>query len=212
MIPASVLAWADLLPRRSTTLEVTESLGELERLDHDTLLLLVVSDLGVACQGEVLPQGVSVETVVGHDSPQVWVIDEEDTEEIVDFTLVPVGTVVEGCDGWDGSGLVRVGLHPDTRVVTDRQHVVDDLETLVAGRVVYGGDVGDLGELGGGVVFEEGEGGDDAGGRDVDGELILPNGELLDVFGQTGQQILAVLVQRVGLVCDLVGRVDDRGV
>lgn len=96
--------------------------------------------------------------------------------------------------------------------MTDRQHVVDDLETLVAGGVVYGGDIGDLGELGGGVVFEEGEGGDDAGGRDVDGELIFPDGEpgywgsalglvlrtardvLLDVFGQTGQQVLAVLV------------------
>lgn len=141
-------------------------------------------------------------------------VDEEDTEEIVDFTLVPVGAVVERCDGRDGRGLVRVGLHPDARVVTDGQHVVDDLETLVAGGVVYGGDVGDLGELGGGVVFEEGEGGNDAGGRDVDGELILPDGEpgyegsvvclvlrealysdvLLDVFGQTGQQILAVLV------------------
>ena len=98
--------------------------------------------------------------------------------------------------------------------MADGEQVVDDLETLVAGGVVYGGDVGDLGELGGGVVFEEGEGGNDAGGRDVDGELILPDGEpgyegsvvclvlrealysdvLLDVFGQTGQQILAVLV------------------
>ena len=51
------------------------------------------------------------------------------------------------------------------------------------------------------MVLEEGEGGDDAGGRDVDGQLILPDGEswvwsdgvysevstdiLLNVFGQT---------------------------
>ena len=52
--------------------------------------------------------------------------------------------------------------------MADGEQVVDDLETLVAGRVVDGSDVADLGELGGGVVFEEGEDGDDAVGRDVD--------------------------------------------
>jgi hypothetical protein len=52
--------------------------------------------------------------------------------------------------------------------VADGEHVVDDLEALVAGRVVDGGDVADLCEFGGSVVFEEGEDGDDAVGRDVD--------------------------------------------
>jgi hypothetical protein len=52
--------------------------------------------------------------------------------------------------------------------VADGEHVVDDLEALVAGRVVDSGDVADLCELGGGVVFEEGEDGDDAVRRDVD--------------------------------------------
>jgi hypothetical protein len=61
--------------------------------------------------------------------------------------------------------------------VTDGQHVVDDLEALVLGGVVDGGDVGDLGVLGGCVVLEEGEDGEDTGRGDVDGDLILPDGE-----------------------------------
>jgi len=59
--------------------------------------------------------------------------------------------------------------------VADAEHVVDDLEALVLGGVVNGGDVRDLGVLGRCVIFEEGEGGDDARGRDVDGQFILPN-------------------------------------
>ena len=52
--------------------------------------------------------------------------------------------------------------------MADGEQVVDNLETLVASRVVDSGDVADLSELGGGVVFEEGEDGDDTVGRDVD--------------------------------------------
>jgi hypothetical protein len=188
------VARSDLLPRRTTTLKVPEGLRQLKRLNHNALLLLVESELGVAGQGEVLPQWVSVEAVVGHDAPQIGVADEEDTEHVVDLTLVPVGTVVEACDGGYGRGLVGVGLDANARVVADGEHVVDDLEALVAGRVVDSGDVADLCEFGGGVVFEEGEDGDDAVGRDVDleglsvllllqcwertyGQLILPDRE-----------------------------------
>jgi hypothetical protein len=52
--------------------------------------------------------------------------------------------------------------------VADGEQVVDDLEALVAGRVVDGSDVADLSELGCGVVFEERENGEDAIRRDVD--------------------------------------------
>lgn len=160
----AVVTRADLFPGRAAALKVSERLGELERLNHNALLLLIISDLSVAGQGEVLSQRVSVETVVGHDAPQIRVVREEHTEEVVYLTLVPVGTVVEGCDGWHGRRLVGVGLDADARVVANGEQVVDDLEALVAGGVVDGGDVADLGELGGGVVFEEGEDGDDAVG------------------------------------------------
>lgn len=164
----AVVTRADLFPGRAAALKVSERLGELERLNHNALLLLIISDLSVAGQGEVLPQRVSVETVVGHDAPQIGVVREEHTEEVVYLTLVPVGTVVEGCDGWHGGGLVGVGLDANARVVANGEQVVDDLEALVAGGVVDGGDVADLGELGGGVVFEEREDGDNAVGGDED--------------------------------------------
>ena len=172
LLRLAVVTWSDLHPCRTTTLKVPEGLCELERLNDNALLLLVVSELGVSSQGEVLPQWVAVEAVVGHDASEIGVADEEDTEHVVDLTLVPVGTVVEACDGGYGRSLVGVGLDADARVVADGEHVVDDLEALVAGRVVDGGDVADLCEFGGSVVFEEGEDGDDAVGRDVDLEVL----------------------------------------
>ena len=59
--------------------------------------------------------------------------------------------------------------------MADGEQVVDNLETLVAGRVVDSGDVADLSELGGGVVLEEVEDGEDSGGGNVDDELIFPD-------------------------------------
>ena len=79
-------------------------------------------------------------------------VDEEDAEEVVDLTLVPVGALEEGHDGGDGGRLVGVGLDADARVVADGEEVVDDLEALRARGVVGGCDGADLRELGGGVV------------------------------------------------------------
>ena len=168
---------------------------------------------------------MSIETVVGHDAPQVRVTDEEDTKQIVDLTFVPVGAVVEIAERGDGGGLISVGLDPQTRVVADGEHVVDDLEALVLGGVVNSGDVGDLGVLGGCVVLKEGEDGENTGRGNVDGELVLPDGEpgkhldivvstmvihiLLDVLGQTRHQVVAVCVQALALCLVGVDRVDD---
>lgn len=167
----------NLLPSRATTLKVSESLGQLKRLNNNTLLLLVVTNLSVTSKREVLAERVAIETVVGHDTAKIGVTDEEDTEQIVDLTLVPVGTIVETAKRRHRGGLVGVGLDTNTGVVADRKHVVDDLETLVTGRVVDGGDVADLGELCGSVVLEEVEDGEDGAGGDVDDKLILPDRE-----------------------------------
>lgn len=172
-----VVSWTNGLPSSGAATEVPEGLGHLERLDDNPLLLLVVADLGVSRHGEVLAQGMAIEAVVGHDAPEIGVADEENAEEIVDLALVPVSAVVEVADAGHGGGLVGICLDPQTRVVADAQHVVDDLEALVLGGVVDGGDVRHLGVLGGGVVLEEGEDGDDGGRRDVDGQLVLPHGE-----------------------------------
>lgn len=46
-------------------------------------------------------------------------------------------------------------------------------------------------------------------GRNVDGQLVLPHGELLNVLGQAAHQPGAVSVQVIGLGLVLVGRVDN---
>ena len=94
----SVVTRTNLLPGRATALKVAEGLSQLKRLDHNTLLFLVVTNLGVTSEREVLAERVAVETVVGHDAAQIRVSNEEDTEQIVDLTLVPVGTVVQTAD------------------------------------------------------------------------------------------------------------------
>jgi hypothetical protein len=120
---------------------------------------------------------VAVETIVGHDAAQVGVTNKEDTEQIVDLAFVPVGAVVKVAERWNGGGLVSVGLDPQARVVADGEHVVNNLETLVLGGVVDGGDVGNLSVLGGSVVLQEVEDGEDTRRGNVDGELVLPDGE-----------------------------------
>lgn len=171
------MSWTNLFPSCSTSFEVSEGLRKLQRLHDNPLLLLVVSDFGVPSQGEILPQWVPIEAVISHDPSQIWMVDEEDAEQIVHLALVPVGAVVKRREAGHRRGFVRVRLDADARVVTHGQHVVDDLKSLVAGRVVDGSDVRYLRKLGGCVVFEEGKGRDHARGRDVDCELILPHRE-----------------------------------
>jgi hypothetical protein len=77
---------------------------------------------------------------------------KEDTVQIVDLSLVPVGTVKETGDAGHGGSLVGVGLDTNAGVVADREKVVDNLESVLARGVVGGSDGADLGELGSGVV------------------------------------------------------------
>ena len=59
------------------------------------------------------------------------------------------------------------------------------------------------------MIFEERKDGDDGRRGNADGELVFPDGELLDVFGQTGHEILAVLVKRHSFPRVFVGVIDD---
>ena len=60
------------------------------------------------------------------------------------------------------------------------------------------------------MIFEERDDGDDAGGRNVNRELIFPYRELLDEFGQAREKVLAVGMEAGGLLLILVRRVYDR--
>lgn len=79
--------------------------------------------------------------------------DEEDTKEIVHLPLVPVGTVEDACDTGHGRSLIGVSLDANSGIVPDTEEVVDNLESLVAGGEIDGGNIADLGELGGSVVY-----------------------------------------------------------
>src|SRR5690606_34835232 len=157
-----------------------------------------VANLRVAGQGEVLAEGMALETVVGHDASQIGVAGKEDAEHVVHLTLEPVGTGEASRDAGHGGCLVRVRLDSAARVVPDREQVVGDLQTAFAGREMGTGDGAQLCKLGRGVIWarlescvgkritwiptlQELEDGDDARGGNVDGEFILPDGELLDV-------------------------------
>lgn len=139
---------------------------------------------------------------------------KEDTKQVVHLPFIPISSIVQVTDGWDWLCLIGVCLNTKSRVVTNTQHVVNNLESLIAGWEVNGRDVGNLGVLGGSVVLEEGEDGNDTGGWDVNGELILPDAELLDVFWESGEKVLSVLVELRSLVVGLVlvGWIDNRDV
>jgi hypothetical protein len=151
---------------------------------------------------------VTIKTVVGHDAAEIGVTREENTKHVINLTLVPQSTLEQTGDTGDGGGLVTVGLDTNTRVETDTEQVIHDFETLITGGEVDASNVGNLGEFSGGVVLQEAHEWDDARRGGVNGKLILPDGELLDVFGQAGHNVLSIGVQAVLLVLILVGGVD----
>ena len=184
----------DLLPRRRSTLKVTEGLGQLDGLDDNTFLLIIISDLDVASQGEIFPHGMTLESVIGQDTSQIGMSSEEDSVHVPSLTLEPVDRVEQSSEGGDGGDLVGVGLDADTAVEANRQAVVDNLETVGARRIIDSAHIHDLLELSVGVVAQELHDGQQGGGGDVDGELILVDGELLDVFGEDRGEVFTVLV------------------
>lgn len=78
----------------------------------------------------------------------------------------------------------------------DAEHVVDNLEALVALGEVDGRNVHDTLELALRVITEEGENRDDRGGPDVERKFVLEDGELLDELGQALEEVRPKLVQR----------------
>lgn len=169
-----IAAWANLLPSCRSAFKVAESLGQLERLNNDAFFLLVIADLCVTSKGKVFAQWMAIETVVSHDATQIRVANKEDTEEIVDLTLIPVGAIVEVRNGGDRCRFIGICFNAQASIVPHREQVVDDFKALIARWIINGSDVGHLGKLGGGVVLQESKYWRHGGGGDVNCELILP--------------------------------------
>lgn len=109
---------------------------------------------------------------------------EEDTKQIPDLTLVPICCTVDCRSTGHWCDLICVRLDPDPRVVLDTEQVVDDLKSLTPERVVCTGDVHHGPKLSLRVVSQKSQRRDDGRWVDVEGELVLDDGELLDVLGQ----------------------------
>lgn len=96
---------------------------------------------------------MALETVIGHDAAKIRVAGKEDTKEIVDLTLIPVGSIVQAGNTGDGGSFISVRLDSDAGVVADREQVVDDFKALVSGWVIGGSDGAELRELGSSVIY-----------------------------------------------------------
>ena len=155
-------------------LKVSEGLRELQWLHHDSFLLLIISDLRIAGQREVLPQRMSIKSIVCHDPPQVWMAYKEYSEQVIYLPLIPVRSIVEAGDARYRCRLVCVGLDPDSGIMSNAEQVVDDLKALVLCGVIDCRNVRYHSELGSGMIFQEGYDGNDARGRDVYCQFVFP--------------------------------------
>jgi hypothetical protein len=82
------------------------------------------------------------------------------------------------------------------------------LESLIPGRVVHSGDIHHGLVLALRVISQKGQDWDDRGRGDIKRELVLVDGELLDVFRKTSREILPVGMERRRHGRSLLGRVD----
>ena len=153
MIRLPISPRTNLLPRRTPPLKIPERLRQLQRLNHNALLLLIIPNLRISSQREIFAQRMSIKAIIRHNAPQIGVSYKEDPKKIIHLPLIPVCSIVEMADGRDRCGFVCVGFDADARVVADGEEVVDDFEAVVARRVVDGCYVADLREFGGGVIF-----------------------------------------------------------
>ena len=143
---------------------------------------------------------------------QIRMAGEQDTKKIPSFTLIPdtgsAGTILdlknrripisttENTNGArNGIGLCSIGLDPDPAAVLDTQQMVDDFEAFLAFGVVCTTDIHDTLELALAVVTEKSENGDDSGGGDVESELVVEDGELMNEFWETLGEVGGVGVE-----------------
>jgi hypothetical protein len=95
---------------------------------------------------------MTVKSVICHDTSKIRVTDKEDTEKIVDFSLIPVCPIVQTGDTWYWGSFIRIGLDSDSGVVAYTEDVVNDFKSLVSSGEIDCCDVDYLGEFGCRVV------------------------------------------------------------
>lgn len=153
-------------------IELSEFLCQFEGFADDTFLLVVVTQLNVARQGEVTTLWVTLESVIGQNAAQVGVVGEEDTVHVPDFTFIPIGRLVHFAGGIQWSKFICVGLDTNARVVAQRQQIVDNLEAVLAARYIHASYVHQVGELCLMMILQELQHGHNSFGRNQHLQLI----------------------------------------
>src|SRR5262249_50846959 len=108
--------------------EGAEILLQFHRLIDDALLLLVVAHLDIAGERKILPQRMSLETLIGEETTQIGMTLEIDAVEVPGLALVPAGGAVNPRRGRHRILLVGHDLDADALVQLEAQEIVDDLE------------------------------------------------------------------------------------
>jgi hypothetical protein len=120
----------------------------------------------------------------------------------------PVSTIEDSYCARNRVGLVGVCLHANTTSMLVAEEVVDDLEPLLALRIIYARYILARLELALRVVAKEGKDRDNGRGRDVERELILEHRELLHEFRKALREVCAVVMQCRCRLCVLcLGRI-----
>ena len=115
--------------------------------------------------------------------------------EVFNGRSVPISTTEDRHSTRDSIDFRGIGLHPNSSTVLDTQKVVHDFETLIPLREVDTADIHTSLVLTLGVVTKESEDGDNGGGCDIESQLVLKHGELLDEFRQALHDVRAILVK-----------------
>lgn len=167
----------------------------MKRFVDDTFAFFVIAYFGVSGERKIFPQGVALETIVGEDATKIRMAGEQDTKKIPSFTLIPISTTENTNGARNGIGLCSIGLDPDPAAVLDTQQMVDNFEAFLAFGVVCTTDIHDTLELALAVVTEKSENGDDSGGGDVESELVVEDGKLMNEFWETLGEVGGVGVE-----------------
>merc|ERR1719154_699172 len=189
----------ELLPRRGE-IELAELLVQFHGFHHHHVLLVVVPHLGVASEGELLPQRVPLKPIVCENPPQIRVVGKEHPKHVPHLAFVPVGAQVHLSGRVDGRELVRVGLDTDARVEANGQQIVHDLKPVLPRRNINSRQVTNTCELRVDVKIKERQHRHHTRGADHQLQLVAGHERnLLNIFWETFSNILSILNQCLGL-------------
>src|ERR1700722_6590829 len=155
------LVFRPLIPRQrrgfpgAQEIELTEFLIEAHWLVAHALLRIVIAHLNETGHREVLAQRITIKAVVGQDAPQIRMTVKQHAKQVVNLTLVPVSARIDGSRAHDRRVDVGRDLDPDPTVQLRRQQMIDDVEALLALRMIDPRNIDDRNELSVRIVAQE---------------------------------------------------------